>query len=119
MSNLLAAWLQMAVSLRFHIIFAVAGIALPLLMAIAELLWLCTRRAGLGSQSRLTDHRHCTPVHGLSGCILHDHDDASCAIVADVDLRGPARLRVHLPELREQRGGKGTLESRVLDTQRG
>ena len=39
MSNLLAARLQMAISLGFHIVFAVAGIALPLLMAIAELLW--------------------------------------------------------------------------------
>ncbi|HKM56748.1 MAG TPA: cytochrome ubiquinol oxidase subunit I [Isosphaeraceae bacterium] len=38
-SNLLAARLQMAISLGFHIVFAVAGIALPLLMAIAELLW--------------------------------------------------------------------------------
>ncbi|MGO9597838.1 MAG: cytochrome ubiquinol oxidase subunit I [Isosphaeraceae bacterium] len=42
MSNLLAARLQMAISLGFHIVFAVAGIALPLLMAIAELLWLRT-----------------------------------------------------------------------------
>ncbi|WP_165232872.1 cytochrome ubiquinol oxidase subunit I [Aquisphaera insulae] len=43
MSNLLAARLQMAVSLGFHILFAVAGIALPLLMVVAEALWLRTR----------------------------------------------------------------------------
>jgi cytochrome d ubiquinol oxidase subunit I len=43
MSNLLAARLQMAVSLGFHIIFAVAGMAMPLLMAIAEWRWLRTR----------------------------------------------------------------------------
>jgi cytochrome bd ubiquinol oxidase subunit I len=42
MSNLLAARLQMAVSLGFHIIFAVIGVALPLLMVIAEAAWLRT-----------------------------------------------------------------------------
>jgi cytochrome d ubiquinol oxidase subunit I len=42
-SNLLAARLQMAISLGFHILFAVAGIALPLMMAVAEALWLRTR----------------------------------------------------------------------------
>jgi cytochrome d ubiquinol oxidase subunit I len=41
-SNLLAARLQMAISLGFHIIFAVIGIGLPLLMAVAEALWLRT-----------------------------------------------------------------------------
>ena len=40
MSDLLAARSQMAVSLAFHIVFAVAGIAMPVLMAIAEGLWL-------------------------------------------------------------------------------
>ncbi len=40
MDNLLAARLQMAVSLGFHIIFAVIGIGMPLLMAIAEWRWL-------------------------------------------------------------------------------
>lgn len=40
MSNLLAARWQMAVSLGFHIVFAVIGIALPLLMVVAEGLWL-------------------------------------------------------------------------------
>lgn len=36
MDSLLAARLQMAVSLGFHILFAVAGMAMPLLMVIAE-----------------------------------------------------------------------------------
>lgn len=40
MSDLLAARSQMAVSLAFHIVFAVAGIAMPVLMAIAEWRWL-------------------------------------------------------------------------------
>src|SRR5262249_50708577 len=40
--NLLAACLQMAISLGFHIIFAVVGIALPLMMVIAEAFWLRT-----------------------------------------------------------------------------
>jgi cytochrome bd ubiquinol oxidase subunit I len=43
MSDLLAARSQMAMSLGFHILFAAAGIAMPLLMAIAEGLWLKTR----------------------------------------------------------------------------
>jgi cytochrome d ubiquinol oxidase subunit I len=38
--NLLAARIQMAVSLGFHIIFAVIGIGMPLLMAAAEWRWL-------------------------------------------------------------------------------
>ena len=43
MTDLLAARAQMAMSLAFHIIFAVIGIAMPLLMVIAEGLWLRTR----------------------------------------------------------------------------
>ena len=43
MTDLLAARAQMAMSLGFHIIFAVIGIAMPLLMVIAEGLWLKTR----------------------------------------------------------------------------
>ncbi len=39
MSNLLAARSQMAVSLGFHIIFAVIGIGMPLLMVLAEWRW--------------------------------------------------------------------------------
>jgi cytochrome d ubiquinol oxidase subunit I len=42
MSDLLAARSQMAMSLAFHIIFAAIGIAMPLLMVIAEGLWLRT-----------------------------------------------------------------------------
>ena len=43
MENLLAARAQMAMSLAFHIIFASIGIAMPLLMVIAEGLWLKTK----------------------------------------------------------------------------
>src|SRR5690242_11016834 len=39
MSNLLAARSQMAMSLGFHIIFAVIGVAMPLMMTIAEWRW--------------------------------------------------------------------------------
>jgi cytochrome bd ubiquinol oxidase subunit I len=42
MTNLLAARSQMAMSLGFHIIFAVIGIGLPLMMVIAEGVWLRT-----------------------------------------------------------------------------
>src|SRR6185369_6284764 len=40
MSDLLAARSQMALSLAFHILFAVAGIAMPLFMVMAEGRWL-------------------------------------------------------------------------------
>jgi cytochrome d ubiquinol oxidase subunit I len=43
MSDLLAARGQMAVSLAFHILFAVAGMAMPVLMVMAEVRW---RRTG-------------------------------------------------------------------------
>lgn len=43
MSDLLAARFQMAISLAFHIIFAVVGIGMPLLMVVAERRWLSTR----------------------------------------------------------------------------
>jgi cytochrome bd ubiquinol oxidase subunit I len=42
MTNLIAARSQMAMSLAFHIIFASVGIAMPLMMAIAEWKWLRT-----------------------------------------------------------------------------
>lgn len=42
MSDLLAARIQMAVSLGFHIIFAVIGIGMPALMVLAERKWLKT-----------------------------------------------------------------------------
>ena len=44
MDDLLAARLQMAVSLGFHIVFACIGMAMPLLMAIAEYRWIKTGR---------------------------------------------------------------------------
>ena len=43
MDNLLAAPSQTAMSLAFHIIFAAVGIAMPLLMIIAEWLYLRTK----------------------------------------------------------------------------
>jgi cytochrome d ubiquinol oxidase subunit I len=45
MSDLLAARSQMGVSLAFHIVFAVVGIAMPLLMVIAERRWQVTGHA--------------------------------------------------------------------------
>lgn len=44
MEDLLAARLQMAISLGFHIIFACIGIAMPFLMAIAEFKWIRSGR---------------------------------------------------------------------------
>ena len=43
MDSLLAARLQMALSLGFHIIFAVIGMAMPVMMVIAEWRWLRTK----------------------------------------------------------------------------
>ena len=43
MDDLLAARSQMAMSLAFHIIFAAIGIAMPLLMIVAEWKWLRTK----------------------------------------------------------------------------
>lgn len=43
MTDLFAARSQMAMSLGFHIIFAAIGVALPLLMVLAEALWLKTQ----------------------------------------------------------------------------
>jgi cytochrome d ubiquinol oxidase subunit I len=43
MSDLLAARSQMAMSLGFHIIFAAIGIAMPLMMTVAEWRWLRTK----------------------------------------------------------------------------
>jgi cytochrome d ubiquinol oxidase subunit I len=42
-TDLLAARAQMALSLGFHILFAVVGIGMPLLMVVAERRWLLTR----------------------------------------------------------------------------
>src|SRR5688572_6785250 len=52
MTDLLAARSQMAISLAFHIVFAVAGIAMPLMMVIAEMRWLRTRDAALLALTR-------------------------------------------------------------------
>ena len=43
MTDLLAARSQMALSLAFHMIFATIGIGMPLLMCIAEAMWLRTK----------------------------------------------------------------------------
>ncbi|MEO7361815.1 MAG: cytochrome ubiquinol oxidase subunit I [Gemmatimonadaceae bacterium] len=43
MSDLLAARSQMAMSLAFHIIFAVVGMGMPVLMVISEWRWYRTR----------------------------------------------------------------------------
>ena len=40
MSDFLAARSQMGMSLVFHIVFAVIGVALPFMMTISEFLWL-------------------------------------------------------------------------------
>src|SRR3954447_12459810 len=44
MENLIAARMQMAISLGFHMVFAALGIGLPLLMLVSEGLWLRTRK---------------------------------------------------------------------------
>jgi len=46
LSDLVVARAQMAMSLGFHILFAVAGMAMPLLMVIAEGMWLRTGDGG-------------------------------------------------------------------------
>ena len=43
MDSLLAARMQMGLSLGFHIIFAVIGMAMPLMMVVSESLWLRTK----------------------------------------------------------------------------
>jgi cytochrome d ubiquinol oxidase subunit I len=43
MDSLLAARLQMALSLGFHIVFAVVGMAMPVMMVVAEALWRRTK----------------------------------------------------------------------------
>src|SRR5207253_5930039 len=45
MSDLLAARSQMAVSLAFHIVFAIIGIAMPVMMVLAERRWQVTGHA--------------------------------------------------------------------------
>jgi cytochrome d ubiquinol oxidase subunit I len=52
MTDLLAARSQMAISLAFHIVFAAAGIAMPLMMVIAERRWLRKRDPALLALTR-------------------------------------------------------------------
>jgi cytochrome d ubiquinol oxidase subunit I len=52
MTDLLAARSQMAISLAFHIVFAAAGIAMPLMMVIAEARWLRKRDPALLALTR-------------------------------------------------------------------
>jgi len=44
MDSLVAARLQMGLSLGFHIIFAVIGMAMPVMMVVSEFLWLRTKK---------------------------------------------------------------------------
>ena len=62
MSDLLAARCQMAMSLAFHIIFAVVGIGMPLLMVIAERRWLRTGDADLPRAGQALGQGHRDPV---------------------------------------------------------
>ena len=64
MTDLLAARAQMAMSLAFHIIFAVIGIAMPLLMVIAEGLCLSAQNArrGLPDACEAVGKRDCDYV---------------------------------------------------------
>src|SRR5213594_3487387 len=52
MTNLFAARSQMAISLGFHIVFAVAGIAMPLMMVMSVVRWLRTRDDALLALTR-------------------------------------------------------------------
>ena len=52
MTDLLAARSQMAISLAFHIVFAAAGIAMPLMMVIAEMRWVRKRDPALLALTR-------------------------------------------------------------------
>lgn len=65
MSDLLAARSQMAVSLAFHILFAVAGMAMPVLMVLAE--W---RHRRTGDAAALELAKHFTSrVGSVSHCV--------------------------------------------------
>src|SRR5471032_261005 len=72
MSDLLAARAQMAVSLGFHILFAVAGIAMPLLTVAAEVLWLRTRQRACLDLARRWAHGTAIlfAVGAVSGTVL-------------------------------------------------
>lgn len=72
MTNLLAARSQMAISLGFHILFSVVGIAMPLLMVIAEDRWI--RRGDEASRVLARTWAHGTAilfaVGAVSGTVL-------------------------------------------------
>jgi cytochrome bd-type quinol oxidase subunit 1 len=71
MSDLLAARSQMAISLAFHIIFAVVGIGMPLLMVLAELRWQATRDpVYLGWLADGQGHRDSVRGRSGSGTVL-------------------------------------------------
>ncbi|MDZ7694351.1 MAG: cytochrome ubiquinol oxidase subunit I [Balneolaceae bacterium] len=59
MEDLLAARLQMAISLGFHIIFACIGMAMPFLMAIAEYKWIKTGQQVLSRLGESLVKRRC------------------------------------------------------------
>ena len=63
MSDLLAARSQMAMSLAFHIIFAVVGIGMPVLMVIAERRWRApaTRSTSSSPSAGPRAPRSCSP----------------------------------------------------------
>jgi len=71
-TNLLAARSQMAISLGFHILFSVVGIAMPLLMVIAEDRWI--RRGDEASRALARTWAHGTAilfaVGAVSGTVL-------------------------------------------------
>ena len=72
MTDLLAARLQMAISLAFHINFAVVGIGMPVLMVIAESLWLRTGDEGYRDLAKRWAHGTAIlfAVGAVSGTVL-------------------------------------------------
>jgi len=72
MSDLAAARSQMAISLAFHIVFAVVGIGMPVLMAIAE--WMAIRHADEACRALARRWAHGTAilfaVGAVSGTVL-------------------------------------------------
>jgi cytochrome d ubiquinol oxidase subunit I len=116
----------MATSLALHIIFAIIGIALPLMMAIAEALWLRTgeenyrflaRRWAKGSailfavgavsgkvlsfELGLLWHRFMSFAGAIIPAGVRGRDEHSVpAIIADAGRHRLARLGIHLRALR-------------------
>jgi cytochrome bd-type quinol oxidase subunit 1 len=71
MDLLFARW-QMGLSLAFHIIFAIIGMAMPVMMVAAEGTWLRTGRAEYFELARRWGARNSDPVRG--GRALVDRD---------------------------------------------